>query len=199
VFKYWQLSSAGDGFSTEIEAQQFFEKEGKEWDSRLWPFAPSGPDSVAGARYVGAQHAAVYFAFQFNYMTDAALRATVLDRALTWLASATAMGETVALEQASAQAPDQLVLGPNYPNPFNPVTRIQVGIPAGYNGPVELRVYNVQGQLVKTVFEGTKPAGFHTFEWDATSNYGTPVSSGIYFARFQAGQTVLTRKMVLLK
>lgn len=200
VFKYWLLSSAGDGFTTETDAKQFFEKEGKEWDPRLWPFAPSGPDSVAGARYIGAQHAAVYFAFQFSYITDAPTRATILDRALTWLASATSMGETIALEQASAaQAPDRLVLGPNYPNPFNPVTRIQVGIPAGYEGPVELRVYNVQGQLVKTVFEGTKSAGFHTFEWDATSNHGTPVSSGIYFARFQAGQTVLTRKMVLLK
>jgi bacillopeptidase F (M6 metalloprotease family) len=199
VFKYWQLSSAGDGFSTVIDAQQFFEKEGKEWDPRLWPFAPSGPDSVAGARYVGTKHAAVYFAFQFNYITDVGVRATILDRALNWLGSATVMGHNVALEQAAPLAPDKLVLGPNYPNPFNPVTRIQVGIPTGYTGQVELRVYNVQGQLVKTVFEGTKPAGFYTFEWDGTSNHGTTVSSGIYFARFQAGQTVLTRKMVLLK
>ncbi len=105
----------------------------------------------------------------------------------------------MALEQTTPDLPDAVVLGQNYPNPFNPTTRIQVGIPANHTGKVDLKIYNVQGQLVKTVFEGVKPPGFHTFEWDGSNKYGTQVSSGIYFARFQAGRTVLTRKMVLLK
>ena len=199
VYKYYALSAVGDGFSTEIEAQQFFEKEGKPWDPKLWPFAPAGPDSIAGARYVGAQHAAVYFTFQFSYMTNVTQRTAILGRTLDWLAVATSMAKDVALEQTTPDLPDEVVLGQNYPNPFNPTTRIQVGIPANHTGKVELKIYNVQGQLVKTVFEGVKPAGFHTFEWDGSNNYGTQVSSGIYFARFQAGRTALTRKMVLLK
>ena len=141
----------------------------------------------------------MYFAFQFNYITDAAKRATILGRTLDWLGSATSMGKDVALEQTTPDLPGEVVLGQNYPNPFNPTTRIQVGIPANHTGKVDLRIFNVQGQLVKTVFEGVKNPGFHTFEWDGSNNYGTQVSSGIYFARFQAGRTVLTRKMVLLK
>ena len=199
VYKYNALSAVGEGFTTEDEARQYFEKEGKEWDPKLWPFAPSGPDSIAVARYVGSQHASVYFAFQLSYITNAAQRAAVVGRTLDWLAAATSMNKDVALQQSGPGAPDKLVLGQNYPNPFNPATRIQIGVPASYTGKVELKVYNVQGQLVKTVFEGTKPAGFHTFEWDGTNNSGTSVSSGIYFARCQAGQTVLTRKMVFLK
>ncbi len=199
IYKYSALSEAGDGFATEIEAQQFFEKEGKEWDPRLWPFVPSGPDSIAGARYVGPQHAAVYFAFNLNYIQEAARRSAVIGRALDWLAVAASVQSDVALQTSTPDLPDQLVLGQNYPNPFNPVTRIQIGVPAGYSGKVELKIYNVQGQLVKTVFEGTKPAGFHTLVWDGSNSNGAQVSSGIYFARFQAGRTVLTRKMVLLK
>jgi hypothetical protein len=199
VYKYHSLTAVGDGFTTEDEAREFFEKEGKEWDPRLWPFAPAGPDSIAGARYVGAQHAAVYFTFQYNYITDVAQRTAILGRALDWLGSASGMGKDVALEQTTPDLPDEVVLGQNYPNPFNPTTRIQVGIPANHTGKVDLKIYNVQGQLVKTVFEGVKSPGFHTFEWDGSNNYGTQVSSGIYFARFQAGRTALTRKMVLLK
>jgi hypothetical protein len=199
VYKYHALSSAGDGFATEIEAQEFYDKEGKDWDPKLWPFAPSGPDSIAGARYVGTEHAAVYFAFNLYYIQEPARRAAVLERALDWLSVAVAVESDVALQKSTPGAPDELVLGQNYPNPFNPVTRIQVGIPSGYSGKVDLKVYNVQGQLVKTIFEGTKPAGFHTFDWDGSNDFGAQVSSGIYFARFQAGRTVLTRKMVLLK
>jgi subtilisin family serine protease len=200
VYKYSALSASGiDYFDTEQAAKEFFEKEGKGWDPKLWPFAPSGPDSIAASRYVGTTYASVYFTFNFNYIQEAARRAGILQRGLDWLGTTSLIGEDVALQQSTPLVPDALVLGQNYPNPFNPVTRIQIGIPASYAGRVELKVYNVQGQLVKTVFEGTKPAGFHTFEWDGTSNYGTPVSSGIYFARCQAGQSVLTRKMVLLK
>jgi len=184
VYKYYLLSSSEDAFETEIEAQQFFEKK-QGVDPRLWPFAPTGP-TRSPARGTSARSTRRYFAFQFSYITDAAKRATVLDRALNWLGSATVLEESVALEQARLRQHRMSSFWTELSQPFNPVTRIQVGIPAGYTGPVELRVFNVQGQLVKTVFEGTKPAGFHTFEWDGTSNYGSPVSSGIYFARFQA-------------
>ncbi len=162
--------------------------------------APAGPDSAAAVRYVGTTHASVYFAFQFDNIQEDTRRAAILERALDWLAAATVTLDTdLALAQSQANMPAALVLGQNYPNPFNPTTRIQIGIPAGHTGQVALKVYNVRGQLVKTIFEGTKAAGFHTFDWDGMNAYGSPVSSGIYFARFQAGQTVMTRKMVLLK
>ena len=80
-----------------------------------------------------------------------------------------------------------------------PVTRIDIGVPEKHSGNISLKIYNVKGQLVKTLFAGTKTPGYHTFTWDATNDYGTPVSTGIYFANFVAGDTRMTRKMVLLK
>ena len=64
---------------------------------------------------------------------------------------------------------------------------------------MSLKIYNVRGQLVRTVFAGTKPPGFHTFEWNGVDDRGAPVASGVYFANFVSADTRLTRKMVMLK
>ncbi|MEJ2720581.1 MAG: immune inhibitor A [bacterium] len=200
IYKYTGTGSLLDCFDSEQEARAFYQKAGKTWDPKFWPMVPSGPDSAAAVSYVGPHHASVYFCFNFNYIQEESRREGILDRALDWLSTATSMSKDVARQTSSTpELPKSLTMGQNYPNPFNPTTRIQVGIPADYQGRMDLKVYNVRGQLVRTLFEGTKPPGFFTFEWDGTNNYGTQVSSGIYFARFQAGKTVLTKKMVLLK
>ncbi|MFH1756026.1 MAG: FlgD immunoglobulin-like domain containing protein, partial [Candidatus Latescibacterota bacterium] len=199
VFKYYLLSAPYELFDNEQDYKEFYEKEGKEWDPKILPMAPSGPDSIAAARYVGPHHAAVYFAFQFSYMQNETQRAVILDRVLNWLSTAASMGADLAIEEPAPEAPDKLTLWQNYPNPFNPVTTIKVAIPAGHQGAVSLKVYNVTGRLVKTIYAGTKPAGIYTFEWDGTNNTGQIVSSGIYFSRFTAGDVNLTKKMILLK
>ncbi len=202
VYKYSGLGSSLDIFGTERELQEFYQKEGKEWDPRLVPMAPSGPDSAAAVRYVGPHHAAVYFAFQLSYIQEDWRRATILDRALTWLGSATVVIEADAAGrgvEAAPEIPDRLTLWQNYPNPFNPVTSIKFGVPANYAGQVQLRIYNVKGELVRTVFEGTKPPGIHTFDWDGTNEGNRRVASGIYFCRFIAGDVKITKKMVLLR
>ncbi len=202
VYRYSALNTSGiDYFDNVQDAREFFEKEGKEWDPKLWPFAPSGPDSAAAVRYVGTTHASVYFAFNFSYVQESARRAAVLDRVITWLDSNAA--GTVALNQAAANdtpdLPDRLTLGQNYPNPFNPSTQIKIGVPEGVRGDVSLKIYNVRGQLVATLFEGTKAPGWYTFGWDGRNSTGGVVSTGVYFARFVNGKTALTRKMILLK
>jgi len=108
-------------------------------------------------------------------------------------------GTITGVDEHQQDVPQTFALDQNYPNPFNPVTSIQIGIPSGYHGPVTLKIYNVQGQRVKTVFAGSKPAGYHTFSWNGTNDNGAPVATGIYFANFVAGDTRVTRKMVLLK
>ena len=200
VYRYTGVGTAADAFETELEYRQFYEKEGKEWDPKMWPFAPSGPDSLAGASYIGPQHAAVYFCFNLYYIQQPARRAAVLGRALDYLAStATVFSATGEDDRKQPEIPQQLTLQQNYPNPFNPATRIQIGIPAKYSQPMSLKIYNVRGQLVRTVFTGTKPPGFHTFEWNGVDDYGSPVASGVYFANFTSADTRLTRKMVMLK
>lgn len=166
----------------------------------MWPFAPSGPDSAAAVRYVGPFHASVYFCFNFNYIQEGTRQAAILDRALTWLAGAASTDLAVNKAATNGMAlPDRLAMGQNYPNPFNPTTTVKVGVPNGIQENVTLKVYNVRGQLVKTMFEGRKAPGWYTFVWDGRNNRGEMVSTGIYFARFDDTKTVLTRKMVLLK
>jgi subtilisin family serine protease len=199
VFKYRETGTMSAGIETEEELLAFYYKEGKEYDG-VWPMAPLGPDSAAAGRYVGEYHVSAYFAFQLNYITDAATRAGVLDRTLNWLATAaSAIGATGGMGGAAPEIPAALTLFQNYPNPFNPVTAIQIGVPAGLKGGAALRIYNVKGELVRTLFEGTVQPGVHTYRWDGTNDDGRQVTSGIYFYRFSCGSERLTRKMVLLR
>jgi len=89
-----------------------------------------------------------------------------------------------------------LELGPNYPNPFNPTTTISFTLPREDH--VTLAVYTVSGQLVRTLIDGKRPAGAATASWDGRGAGGQALSSGVYFYRLQAGQRVLTNRMVLL-
>ena len=85
----------------------------------------------------------------------------------------------------------------NYPNPFNPTTEINYGL--AENTHVTLRIYNIKGQLVKTLVDEDKSSGYYKTYWDGVDESGKEVASSIYFYRIQAGDFSLTRKMVLLK
>lgn len=97
----------------------------------------------------------------------------------------------------SAEVPRELELYQNYPNPFNPETVIKFGLPAA--GRVSVKIYNLTGQEIKTLFEGDKDAGYHQLLWDATDQRGNPVSSGVYFYRIQTGEFFKTRKLMVLR
>ena len=86
----------------------------------------------------------------------------------------------------------------NYPNPFNAGTTISFNVPED-GGSVALEVYNIQGQLVKTLVDRHLAAGPHEFTWDATDAHGNPVASGVYLYRLSAGDYVETKKMSLIK
>ena len=88
----------------------------------------------------------------------------------------------------------------NDPNPFNPSTTISYNIPeASRPVNVELRVFNLRGQLVKTLVDAQQPAGSYTVHWNGQDKKGQIVSSGIYFYRIQAGDYFKTRKMIIIK
>ncbi|MEF3694590.1 MAG: FlgD immunoglobulin-like domain containing protein, partial [Candidatus Cloacimonadota bacterium] len=89
------------------------------------------------------------------------------------------------------------MLNQNYPNPFNPTTTISFSLPAA--GPANLSIFNVKGQLVKTLVNGELGFGSHSYVWNGTDNSGSAVSSGIYYYRLNAGNQTETRKMVMVK
>ena len=93
--------------------------------------------------------------------------------------------------------PDQYILFPNYPNPFNPLTTLRYDLPE--NAMVNITIYDMLGREIKTLVNTTQDAGFKSVQWDATNDYGKPVSAGIYLYQIQAGEFVQTKKMVLLK
>jgi len=95
------------------------------------------------------------------------------------------------------QLPQAFNLYNNYPNPFNPVTTLRYDIPE--NSHVTITIYDMLGRQVKTLINQTQDAGYKSLIWDATNDYGKPVSAGIYLYQIQAGEYISTKKMVLLK
>ena len=94
--------------------------------------------------------------------------------------------------------PSVFALAANYPNPFNPATTIRYALPQAAD--VELTVYNVVGQPVRTLVAEPQRAGRYVVEWDATNDSGQSLSSGLYFYRLQAGDEFrAVKKMLLLK
>ena len=106
-------------------------------------------------------------------------------------------GDEDALAKETGELPEEFSLSQNYPNPFNPTTRIDYSLPSSQT--VKLDIYNIQGQLVRTLVDGTMPAGNHTVEWDATTESGSQIASGVYLYRITAGGNTESRKMNFVK
>jgi len=106
--------------------------------------------------------------------------------------------ESVQEDLNAVHPPTEFVLGKNYPNPFNPTTIIPLAIPL--HTEIELRVYNLLGQEVKTIYTGSIEAGRYDLSWDGRDDAGQALSSGIYLYRLTTRAGVnLTGRMVLLK
>jgi predicted RNA methylase len=93
--------------------------------------------------------------------------------------------------------PDQLALYQNFPNPFNPSTKIEYSVPQ--NTHVEIVIYNVIGQVIKTLVNENINAGIHSVFWDGRNNSGDLVNSGLYFYQIISEDNSKSRKMLLLK
>jgi hypothetical protein len=96
----------------------------------------------------------------------------------------------------SANMPASFALEQNYPNPFNPETIIKYKLKE--NSEVELIIYDILGQLVKTLVNQKQPAGIYKVYWDAKDQSGKIMPSGIYFYSLKAGSFNQIRRMILL-
>ncbi len=108
-------------------------------------------------------------------------------------------GATTEHGPVSAQValPTELALAQNYPNPFNPATTISFELPTPQN--VRLVVYNIAGQEIRTLVNGSFAAGVHDIIWDARDNAGQALPTGVYYYRLYTAKEVLTKKLLLTK
>lgn len=96
------------------------------------------------------------------------------------------------------ELPREYALEGNYPNPFNPTTRIRYALPAP--GVVSLRVFDASGRLVRVLLDrAPRDAGYHAAAWDGTDDAGRRLASGVYFYRLSLNDETWTKRMVLLK
>jgi len=93
--------------------------------------------------------------------------------------------------------PTELALLGNYPNPFNPATHIRFDLPAASH--VELAVYDIAGQRVRTLMQGQLEAGTFEALWDGRDEAGHSAASGVYLAVLRGADFRRTRSMLLLR
>jgi photosystem II stability/assembly factor-like uncharacterized protein len=101
-------------------------------------------------------------------------------------------GATFVEEEQIDEIPTEFLLSQNFPNPFNPSTKIQYSVPQSFK--VRIKVYDILGNEIETLVNEEKPAGTYELTWNALN-----LPSGIYFYKIQAGSFVETRKMILMK
>ncbi|HNW60967.1 MAG TPA: BACON domain-containing carbohydrate-binding protein, partial [bacterium] len=95
------------------------------------------------------------------------------------------------------QIPHDLALLPNYPNPFNTVTRIVFSVDRPAH--TRLVLYNIRGQKVRTLFDGFAAAGMQQISWNSLNDAGLPCPSGVYFCFLISGNRTDARKILLLR
>jgi hypothetical protein len=106
-------------------------------------------------------------------------------------------GSIVQVEESDASALARPYMSHIYPNPFGSHTTMRYFLTKG--APVVLKVYNIRGQLVKTLLDEIQTDGEHMIQWNGKNEAGRAVAGGMYFFRLKAGQLVETRKVILLK
>ena len=104
-------------------------------------------------------------------------------------------------DQATASIPHAYFLDQNAPNPFNPNTVIRVDIPESIQGQdlINLSVYNLTGQKIKSLVDTRLPAGSHFISWNGTNENGQKVPSGIYVYILDCGGFYAAKKMMLVR
>jgi flagellar hook assembly protein FlgD len=112
------------------------------------------------------------------------------------------IGSGTDVEEEKGNIPSSFELEQNVPNPFNPSTTIRFSVPEMHQGAhVELTIYDLLGQKVRTLMDASVEAGVLEATWDGKDEAGREVSSGVYFYKLaiDGGKWAETRKMVLIR
>ena len=130
-------------------------------------------------------------------MTISVIHSAIVDLASIWKTAWINAGNPTLSFNNEQSIPNVYLFDQNYPNPFNPITTLKYNLPE--QSIVNIFIYDLLGREVRTLVNTAQDAGFKSVIWDATNDFGKPVSAGVYLYKIQAGEFVQTRKMVLLK
>jgi len=173
----------------------------RDWQEAIYTFhsAYSDTSTLEGmpvaVRHLGADHQVIFFCFPLYFIQED--QATeLLHQALADLGVACPT-DVKEEEWDQENIPISFSLKQNYPNPFNPQTIIEYELAGDCE--VEIAVYNILGQKVRTLVKEFQKPGQHRVEWDSKDEKGEDVSSGIYFYRIKTPEFSQARKMLLLK
>lgn len=142
---------------------------------------------VCGARFSDVR-------FRFRLETDSS------DVSIGWFIDDVALvPEALPTRLTSEQSklPTQITLYQNYPNPFNPTTQVTFTVPN--TTLVRIHVYNVRGELIRTLLNQQMASGTHTVTWGGQTSIGQDAPSGVYLYRLAAEDVSITRKMLLVR
>jgi len=173
----------------------------RDWQEAIYTFhsAYSDTSTLEGmpvaVRHLGADHQVIFFCFPLYFIQED--QATeLLHQALADL-GVSCPTDVKEEELDQKNIPISFSLKQNYPNPFNPQTIIEYQLPK--NCEVEIAVYNILGQKVRTLVKEFQKTGQHRVEWDSKDEKGEDVSSGIYFYRIKTPEFSQAKKMVVLR
>ena len=162
------------------------------YNSASDPPSPFDGQPVA-LRHLGSDGQVIVLGFPLYYMEQPTAQ-QVITRALLDLGEVTGIeDESPVLEAGNLK----FELLQNYPNPFNPRTQITYRLPVASE--VDLTVFNLLGQRIKTLVRQKQDSGSYTVEWDGKDDLGRDVASGIYLFRLSAENFEQVRKMILLR
>ncbi len=153
---------------------------------------------TCGLKYTGLDYKLAFFGFPLFYLDQTEAKQIVSSLMRDF-------GEPLGVEDnPSAAVPLRFTLLQNYPNPFNPSTTLPFSLKvqgSTFKGPIHatLKIYNILGQLVRTLVDEEKAPGKYKVIWDGKDNSGKEVGSGIYFYQLKTEEYTATKKMVLLR
>ena len=104
---------------------------------------------------------------------------------------------TLETDYSNYTIPNHVSISQNFPNPFNPETQFSYTL--NKSGTISLRIYDIMGKLIYTVYDGFQRSGNHNVLWDGLDQNKRPVSSGVYFYRLVTQSNTISKKMVLAK
>lgn len=142
--------------------------------------------SIANTFYLDQEVATGYYIYNITAVYSGGYESAMSDNA-----------EIDHVDVSNVLVPTVTELTGNYPNPFNPTTTISFSL--AETSQVSINIFNLRGQLVKTLVNGEMEAAYHTQVWNGTDNSDKKVSSGVYFYSLTTSDYGSTKKMILMK